>query len=348
MHKKIAYLISSVFLSFAINTNVLAREDLSGSADHPELPRIAGSAIIAHFYSDYGEHDFIIAYDEENRRQDNKGLELINKEGKLTRLVYSLEVGQTPLFALRNYQEAFAEIGEVTELYTCKKEACYDNIGTRFIWGTDKLIVSKEKVHVLNRMNAIRSYHKGSIYWSAEIVSETGSYTVSFYSASLNVSDKEIEESGYELGQTMVHIDIVETASFKSDLTVVEASEIQSTIAAKGHIALYGLFFDTGDDQLTKESEPALIEVSKALDANQDLNLYVVGHTDSVGSVESNQQLSERRAESIIESLTTQYGIASTRLIPIGVGLAAPVASNNTDEGRGLNRRVELVERASQ
>ena len=132
-------------------------------------------------------------------------------------------------------------------------------------------------------------------------------------------------------------------ASFKSNLTVVEASEIKSAIADEGHVALYGLFFDTSNDQLTAESKPELVEVSKALKAEQGLNLYVF-FAESVGSVASNQQLCERRAKSIINSLTTQFDIDKSHLVPIRSWF---MSTNNTEEGRALNRRVELVERAN-
>jgi len=95
MPKALAYLISSIFLNLSVITSVLARDDLAGSADHTKLPRIAGSAIIAHFSSEYAEHDFITGYNKENRKDANKGLQLVNKEGKLTRLVYALKKDQT-------------------------------------------------------------------------------------------------------------------------------------------------------------------------------------------------------------------------------------------------------------
>ena len=340
MSKILACLIAPIFLSLSVSSTVFASDDMPGAADHPELPRIAGSSIIAYYQSEYGDHDFLVNYNKEDKKT-----ELSSKEGKITRLVYALEKQQTPLFALRNYQEAFAELGEVKELYTCRKKECPENIGRSFIWGKEKRIESNVKV--LNAMNAQNKYNIDSIYSSAEVQSETANYTVSIYSAKINGAVTKTYLKGFEIGQAVVHIDIVESASFKSDLKVVEASEIQSAIADQGHITLQGLFFDTGSDQLTKESEPALSEISKALNADQSLNVYVVGHTDSVGSVESNQQLSERRAKSIVKSLTTQFEIEGARLIPIGVGLAAPVATNRTEEGRSLNRRVELVERVS-
>ena len=78
------------------------------------------------------------------------------------------------------------------------------------------------------------------------------------------------------------------------------------------------------------------------LQANAALKVWVVGHTDNVGSVESNLTLSGARATAVIKSLV-QRGIAATRPASHGAGPYAPVASNAADEGRTRNRRVELV-----
>lgn len=75
-----------------------------------------------------------------------------------------------------------------------------------------------------------------------------------------------------------------------------------------------------------------------------DGQFLVVGHTDNKGDLEYNQRLSYSRAESVIRALS-ERGVSSARLIPIGVGMASPVASNTTEEGRAKNRRVEIVKR---
>ena len=69
----------------------------------------------------------------------------------------------------------------------------------------------------------------------------------------------------------------------------------------------------------------------------------MVGHTDNVGGFDSNMDLSNRRANSVVAHLRTHYGVEATRLKSVGVGLLAPVASNESDDGRAKNRRVELV-----
>jgi len=74
------------------------------------------------------------------------------------------------------------------------------------------------------------------------------------------------------------------------------------------------------------------------------IRLAVVGHTDSTGAFEHNLELSEARAQAVVTALLNEpYNIAPTRLVAVGVGPIAPVASNLSDEGRALNRRVTFV-----
>jgi outer membrane protein OmpA-like peptidoglycan-associated protein len=104
-----------------------------------------------------------------------------------------------------------------------------------------------------------------------------------------------------------------------------------------------GILFDTGKADVKPESDPALQEVSKLLKANPALKVYVVGHTDNVGGLAANIDLSKRRAASVVLSLTTQYGVSAAQLQAYGDGPYAPIASNDAEDGRALNRRVELV-----
>jgi OmpA-OmpF porin, OOP family len=72
--------------------------------------------------------------------------------------------------------------------------------------------------------------------------------------------------------------------------------------------------------------------------------VYAVGHTDNVGGHEYNMGVSQRRAEAVVKELTTKHGIPETRLRAVGTGPVAPLAPNETEEGRAKNRRVELVQ----
>ncbi len=125
---------------------------------------------------------------------------------------------------------------------------------------------------------------------------------------------------------------------------VANAAAFSKDIRATGHAAVYGIHFDTGKADIRPESEAALKEVAALLAGDPQLRLLVVGHTDGVGSLESNMRLSQARADSVVKALTTRFGVAAARLKPQGAGPIAPVATNKTDEGRAKNRRVELVE----
>jgi outer membrane protein OmpA-like peptidoglycan-associated protein len=105
---------------------------------------------------------------------------------------------------------------------------------------------------------------------------------------------------------------------------------------------VYGILFDSGKADIKPESAQAIGEIAKLLENDTGLELYVVGHTDNVGSVEANLKLSDRRALAVTKALI-EHGIAAARLRAFGCAQFAPIASNDKEEGRSKNRRVELV-----
>jgi outer membrane protein OmpA-like peptidoglycan-associated protein len=143
--------------------------------------------------------------------------------------------------------------------------------------------------------------------------------------------------------RTVVLLEVIETKPMDEGLVTVDAAAMAKEIASTGHVAVYGIYFDTNKAELEPESDAALEQIAALMKADPGLRLLVVGHTDNVGGYEANVTLSERRAASVFQALTSKYGIAAARLRPVGVGMAAPVAPNDTEEGRARNRRVELV-----
>ncbi|MFO1435548.1 MAG: OmpA family protein [Gammaproteobacteria bacterium] len=106
-------------------------------------------------------------------------------------------------------------------------------------------------------------------------------------------------------------------------------------------VTLHGVNFDFNKATIKSDSASILDEAVNALNKAHDVNVDVVGHTDSVGSESYNQKLSERRASAVVDYLVA-HGIAASRLSASGRGESEPVASNSTKEGRYQNRRVEL------
>jgi OOP family OmpA-OmpF porin len=107
-------------------------------------------------------------------------------------------------------------------------------------------------------------------------------------------------------------------------------------------IALDNVHFAFDSAELTAEGKAILDKAAGLLKTHDKVVVEVAGHTDNVGSDEYNLQLSDRRAASVKSYLESQ-GITATRLTARGYGEAQPVASNDTAEGRALNRRVELI-----
>jgi len=106
-------------------------------------------------------------------------------------------------------------------------------------------------------------------------------------------------------------------------------------------IVLHGVNFEFDKANLTVNAKALLDLVVGALEKRPDINVEIDGHTDSKGSDAYNQKLSEQRAQSVMQYLV-DHGIAADRLSAAGFGESMPVADNATDEGRELNRRVEL------
>ena len=107
-------------------------------------------------------------------------------------------------------------------------------------------------------------------------------------------------------------------------------------------LTLKGVNFEVNSDQLKAESFAVLDEAIAALNGEfPDARIEVAGHTDSTGEDAYNQDLSQRRAQTVLDYLVGQ-GVRAERLSATGYGEAAPVAGNDTREGRAQNRRVEL------
>jgi outer membrane protein OmpA-like peptidoglycan-associated protein len=134
-----------------------------------------------------------------------------------------------------------------------------------------------------------------------------------------------------------------EKADLRAQLLGQLNSILQTRDTARGLIVnMSDVLFDTGSATLKAGAREKLAKISGILLAHPGLTLQIEGHTDSVGSDQFNQQLSERRSDSVRDFLAEQ-GVAPSSMTAHGFGKTQPVASNDTAEGRQRNRRVELV-----
>ena len=122
-----------------------------------------------------------------------------------------------------------------------------------------------------------------------------------------------------------------------------ETAVVQDATPPAQRFVLDGVHFDTASATIRPESYPRLDRVLEFMTHRVSARIRIAGHTDNVGSAESNQSLSEARAQSVREYLIS-HGIDATRIEAVGFGDQQPVASNDSEEGRQRNRRIEAIE----
>ena len=119
-------------------------------------------------------------------------------------------------------------------------------------------------------------------------------------------------------------------------------SKLSAQLDKDCHAEVSGIYFNTGSAQILDESRPTLAAVAKLIKQSKVAVLTIEGHTDNVGTAQYNQDLSEKRAAAVRQSLVADFGVPAARLTAKGYGLTRPVETNTTPEGRAHNRRVEL------
>ena len=281
--------------------------DIPGSHDHPLLSRYPGMVITKYSVKDFDEYLFPLG---KLNPATSKFAKSEQVDGKVTRIYYDYPEDRSTLEIIRNYEAALKKAGFAI-LFTCDSE---DTCG----YGDVRLTNDRsERWWSLPRqLSAKLSQPGGSTYVSLHIYGNLHG----------------------------AQLDIVEPKAMEGGLVTVDAAALHNDIAQNGHTPVYGIFFASGKSDIQPASEPALDEIAKLLRQNASLQLYVVGHTDAVGGMSSNMDLSQRRAEAVVKALTGKYLISAARLKSWGDGPTAPVATNKTEEGRAKNRRVELVE----
>lgn len=140
-------------------------------------------------------------------------------------------------------------------------------------------------------------------------------------------------------GEYRLHI--IDEKPLKRQLDFTSADDMLEGLETAGFVAVYGIHFDVDRADLQVGASKTLDEVVRLLKSKPDLKVEIQGHTDSTGTDEHNLELSQRRAETVKQYLIL-HGIANQRMTCTGLGESKPVADNSTEEGRALNRRVEL------
>lgn len=303
--------------------------DIPGAQDHPMISRYEGAEIMKYDQKAFDEVALVKAPIQQRGGRPKNPDAFIDVEGKVTRLAYRIPEGRSTLEVYRNYEQALTEAG-FEPIFACSNADCggkpagrpFNETVTPPDMSVRMGFHEKDQRYLLTKLNRA----EGNVY--------TALYMVRAYGI-----------GGPDKDRVFVNVQVVEAEAMQTGMVTVDAEAMAKGLEAEGHIALYEIYFDTNKAELKAESATALTEITKLLLGQPKLVLLVVGHTDNQGDLAYNQQLSSQRANAVVAALVKNPQIGSERLIPVGVGMAAPVASNASEAGRAKNRRVELVVR---
>lgn len=311
--------IDLAYLNRRIDSDTAEVPELSAeerARDHALLSRYPGARIRERRHREYERFVLPLEPVQAHQRDDNFRRE--DLVGDLTQHFYELEQVST-LKVYENYKNALSS-ADFEILFECALDACGSSADVRALGGR------------LATTGNVFNFHRTPYYLAARRMTVEGPAYVALFIGGYN-QDVAVQQV------------VVETRDIAANLIEVNADLLHRELQDSGRVSLYGIQFDTNRSDIKPESKEALDSLAELLRENPELQLYVVGHTDDVGAVDYNRDLSSARAKAVVDLLVRDYGISASRLQSAGVGPFAPTASNATEEGRALNRRVELVTR---
>ena len=333
--KRLSYVIIIVLL-LSLNVPILwagqetyetnewvGHSDVKGSKDMAAISRFQGSLIQYYKVLKWDKYTLpvskIVAAD--GAKTWEKKLAL---QGTITRIQYSVNRDNNPALIAQNYLTALTGAGWKILFQGCGDDEL----------GNDSSEWCYYYYDLNNEGSTFGPRGRDHCYLAASYDDALHTYYAAIY-----MVDFETESKG--LAFSLITQDVIEVK--KAQTGLITAQKMTDGLSNKGHVAVYGLYFDTGKAGIKASSSVALEQIAALLKQKPGLNLYVVGNTDDSGNFAANMSLSTARANAVVTRLIQDYHISSARLQASGVGPLAPVASNDTDEGRALNRRVELV-----
>lgn len=305
----------------------MAQGDVPGSEDHPLLTRYPGSHIAWYQTEKYFEYDLatgpITGYRQISEREKHAG--------QLYRIYYEVpgspeEVSIGEVYA--DYVRAFNEAG-ITVLNKALRPKANEFGGSQWVG-----VALREQSPPQSRASLLfagTATSGGKFALMGRVDRPTGPVYVAIYG----------ERHSNEMVNFLV--DILETKSADLGKVSINPDYLANELEAKGSVSIYGITFDYDSAKLKASSDETIEQIAAYLRKRPQVSLLVVGHTDMTGTLAYNRQLSMDRATAVVQRLEEKYGIAKGRLSPDGVAFLAPKATNTTEDGRALNRRVELV-----
>ncbi len=292
---------------------ILAQQDAEGTSDIPYISRFKGSWILWQQVKNFDRYYILTV-------KDNK-IDKYQVEGKILRTQYGTTEEHSVFEIFKSYEQALKAAGYEI-LLTLDEKNCGVNL--------QELLYNGE----FSGLNAL----------PREATKPDYQNEFTYFVAKNDIDDRDVYIVGFIVawGKPLITIDVIEVQSMQEDL--VTAKLLGERIGKKGHIALKGIYFETGKAVLSKRSAAALKNISTYLNSHRDKKFFIVGHTDNTGDFELNMALSKERAKAVIKELVSNYGVDPGQLKAYGVANLSPVSTNLNEEGRARNRRVEIVE----
>lgn len=273
--------------------------------DHPLFSRMSDYEIYSCSSSEFDS----VAFPKTELKEWDNPEDYTEVEGRITAISYQLQEGSSPsssLQIIRNFQNAVkGSGGTILGDYTS---------GSLFPWFPEtasKYLRDSPGGTYYERYTTMTLARDGSEFWIYLCASDAyQDYTLL----------------------------VVERQGMKQEISI---NELENQINTDGFLT-YHINFDTGKAIIKPESESSIAEIAALLKGVPALKVSIEGHTDNVGSPESNMKLSEERARAVMDAVMAK-GIAADRLKAVGRGQEISIADNRTEAGRALNRRVEVV-----
>lgn len=293
-------------VALLVPSSVLA----AGIDEKALLTPYPGSNLISEKVADFDDYELVVGGVDSAKAACDEKQKL---EGRVARFYYENPKERSHAEIFANYRDAVKKAGFQT-IFTCTEEGCYldGKPSNNAAFCGDRSIGTLPAA--------------GTRYLAAKLPRKDGDVFLAVH-----------------VYEHFTDLHYVTVKPMETGLVKVDAKALKAGIHTDGHVAVYGIDFDSGKADLKPGSAPVIAEIVKLLKDDPTLKLHVVGHTDAVGGLDGNIALSKRRAEAVVKDLTTKQGIAAARLRPDGVGPLVPLATNDTGEGRAKNRRVDLV-----
>ena len=261
--------------------------------------------------------------------QDEAGIAALTAAGTVTRQAWRLGgTGLSSFQILLNLRSQLADQGYEI-LFECSTDVCG---GFDFRYGTE--VIGEPEMHV-----DLGDFH----FVSATRPGEAPDYVSLLVSRSPSAGFVQIVQVGELTAQSLEPMTSTKAEPGTPTLPAEISGDVGTAMEAVGRFVLSDLVFTTGSAELGPGAFTSLTDLADYLKANPDKRVALVGHTDAQGSLAGNVSLSKRRAESVMARLIADFGVPARQLEAEGIGYLAPIASNQTDQGRTQNRRVEAI-----